>query len=162
MKNLSNAVNPELEGDSIKGKKVTLAVCVVGIIGEILMILNFLIFTKGISYHRHIPFALEITLLVVFATIISVCNVVTISGNRISRVLGGAFITATFFYNVMEFFLGLALIGAEDWYKNIPAFLSCTAVMMVKFFCVKNIFKNKHIRAYFYVVNNGRKTMHNA
>ena len=52
-------------------KKVTLAVCVLGILGEILMILNFLIFTKGVSYHRHIPFALEITLLLIFATISS-------------------------------------------------------------------------------------------
>lgn len=158
MKKYSNDVNPELEGNSQKGKKVTLAVCILGILGEILMILNFLIFTKGISYHRHIPFALEITLLVVFATTICVCNVVTISGNRISRVIGGAFITATFFYNVMEFFLGLALIGAEDWYNNIPAFISCTTVMLLKFLCVKNIFKNKHIRAYFYMVNTGRTT----
>lgn len=161
MKKYSNDVNPELEGDSTKGKKVTLAVCIVGILGEILMILNFLIFTKDISYHKHIPFALEITLLVVFATIISVCNVITISGNRVSRVIGGAFITATFFYNVMEFFLGLALIGAEDWYNNIPVFVSCTAVMLVKFFCVKNIFKNKHIRAYFYAVNTGRNSIDN-
>lgn len=161
MKKYTNDVNPELEGNSQKGKKVTLAVCILGILGEILMVLNFLIFTKGISYHKHIPFALEITLLVVFAIIISVCNVVTISGNRVSRMIGGAFVTATFFYNVMEFFLGLALVGAEDWYNNIPVFISCTAIVLIKIFCVRNIFKNKHIRAYFYTVNTGRSSIDN-
>ena len=161
MKKYTNDVNPELEGNSQKGRKVTLAVCILGILGEILMVLNFLIFTKDISYHKHIPFALEITLLVVFATIISVCNVVTISGNRISRMIGGAFVTATFFYNVMEFFLGLALVGAEDWYNNIPVFVSCTAIVLIKIICVRNIFRNKHIRAYFYTVNTGRSSIDN-
>lgn len=156
MKKISTAVNPELEGDSVRGKKTTLAVCVTEIFGEILMIVNFLLFTRGLSYHRHIPFSLELTLLIIFATLICMCNIVTIWGNRISRVLGGALITATFFYNVMEFFLGLALMGADNWQKNIPTFLSCTAVMLVKFFCVKNIFRNKNVRAYFYAVNKAR------
>ena len=48
MKKYTNDVNPELEGNSQKGKKVTLAVGILGILGEILMVLNFLIFTKGI------------------------------------------------------------------------------------------------------------------
>lgn len=161
MEKLSKAVNPELEGDSVKGKKVAFAVCITESVGEILMILNFFIFTKGISYHRHIPFALELTLLIVLAVLVCICNTVTISGNRVSRVVGGALITATFFYNVMEFFLGLAMMGAENPAKNIPTFLSCTAVMLVKLFCVKNIFRNKHVRAYFYVVNNGRNSIDN-
>lgn len=143
-------------GDAAKGKKLTVAACVAEILGEILMVVNFLVFTRGISYHRHIPEALELSLLVAAAAVIIVFDCVTITGNRISRVLGAAVITATFFYNVMDFFLGLALLGADDWVKNVPTFLSCTAVCLVKLLFVRNIFLQKDIRAYFFKVNKAR------
>lgn len=148
--------NPDLQGDAEKGKKVTTAICVTEIIGEILMVVNFLVFTSGISYHKHIPFALELTLLIVLAIGISVLDIVTISANRITRVVGTALITSTFFYNVMDFFLGLALLGAENWQENVPTFLCCTLVCVIKLFCVRGIFKNRHVRTYFYKVNKAR------
>ncbi len=152
--NLSD--NPDLLGDAEKGKKVTTALCVTEIIGEILMVVNFLAFTKGLSYHRHIPIAVELSLLLLFAVGISVLDIVTVSANRVTRVVGTALITSTFFYNVMDFFLGLALMGAENWQENIPTFVCCTLVCVLKLFYVRNIFKNKHVRTYFYKVNKAR------
>lgn len=157
MKNYNiSGENPDLLGDAEKGKKVTTALCVTEIIGEILMVVNFLAFTRGLSYHRHIPIAVELSLLLVFAVGISVLDIVTISANRVTRVVGTALITSTFFYNVMDFFLGLALMGAENWQENIPTFVFCTLVCVLKLFYVRNIFKNKHVRTYFYKVNKAR------
>lgn len=157
MSKLTNsAVNPDLEGDSVRGKKITLCLCVMEMLGEILMLLNFLVFTRGVSYHRHIPFGLELALLIALAAAICVFDVFTVTGNRITRVLGAAFIAATFFYNGMDFFLGLAMLGAENWRENIPFFVSCTAVCAIKLVWARNIFKNTHVRAYFYKVNKAR------
>lgn len=156
MKRETSALPDMLDGDEKKGKKLTKIVCATEIFGEALMIVNFLVFTRGLSYHRFIPFALELTLLIVFALAISVFDIITIKANRVARILGASLITSTFFYNVMDFFLGLALMGADDWQKNIPAFLCCTAVCLIKLLCIKNIFRNKHIRTYFYQANKAK------
>lgn len=147
-----NAALP-YDGDIKKGKKATLAVCILEIIGELLMIVNFLVFTRDLSFHKYITFPLELSLLIILAAVIAVLDVITVRGNRVSRVLGAAAIACTFFYNVMDFFLGLALMGAENRAENIPAFVSLTLVCVIKYVCVKNIFTNRHIKAYFYEVN---------
>lgn len=147
---------PEQEGNASKGRKKTALVCGLEMAAEVLMVVNYLVFTKGVSYHKYIPVPLELGLLIFFAAVIIIFDCVTVTGNRISRVIGAAVIASTFFYNVMDFFLGLSMLGADDWTGNIPFFLCCTAVCVMKFFCVKNIFINKDIRAYFYKVNKAR------
>ena len=143
----------ENRGDEKRGKKLTKILCTAEIIGEIMMVLNLVIFTKGISYHKHINFALELALLIIAAVIISVFVLITIKANRIARVLAAAFIASTFFYNVMEFFLGLAFLGSENPLPHIPGFLWITAVCLIKILWVRNIFLQKDVRAYFFEVN---------
>ena len=143
----------EFGGDFNKGKKLTKAISIAEIAGEIMMVLNLVIFTKGVSYHKYISFSLELGLLIAAAVIISILVLITIKGNRIARVLGAAVIAATFFYNVMEFFLGLAYLGSDDPLPHIPGFLWITAVCLIKILWVRNIFLQEDIRTYFFEMN---------
>ena len=135
---------------------LTITISIIAIIGEIFMVTNYLRFAKGISYHRHIPVALELSLLIVLAVIISVLVCVTISGNRVTRFIVSFVIAATFFYNFLDFFLALALLGADNWRDNTDFFVGATLVCAIKILYVKNIFTQKDIRAYFYKVLKSR------
>lgn len=157
MKKKTNAsnideTNLDLIGDSVKGKRLVFVLAIFTIIGEFLMIFNYLFFSRGISYHRHIPQAFELSCLIIVALSVTVCVIITISGNRVSRIISSIIITATLFYNVIEFFLALALLGAENWTVNVPFFICSTLVCFIKVFYVRNIFLQKHVRAYFYKI----------
>lgn len=144
-----DAVNPDLAGNGKTGARIVKAACIAESVGELLMIVNYLLFTKDYSFHRLTYVQVELGLLALCAAVAWVCNFFTAKGNGITKVFGAVVIILTCFYNVLDFIMQSSMVW-EKGIKFLPGLICITAVLLLKYVSMKLIFTNRHAKVFFY------------